>query len=101
MVDWREALKNLSAATKNYALLMQTPIVDKGPGFMAVQRMGDTELLHQQFNKEEIIELMNNCGFSLVREFIDGSRLKVVNTEIRCELKGWLFKRIKTVNLNE
>ena len=98
MVDWREALKNLSAATKNYALLMQTPIVDKGSGFMAIQRMGDTELLHQQFNKAEIIGQMNNYGFSLVREFVDGSRLKVVNTEIRCELKGWLFKRIKTAN---
>ena len=101
MIDWRKALKNLAAATKNYALLMQTPIVDKGSGFMAIQRMGDTELLHQQFNKAEIIGQMNNCGFSLVREFVDGSRLKVVNTEIGCELQGWLFERIKTVNSNE
>ena len=44
---------------------------------------------------------MNNCGFSLVREIVDGSILKLVNTEIGCELKGWLFERIKAVNSNE
>ena len=55
MIDWREALKRRAAAAENYALLMQTPTFDKLSEFMATQRMGDTELLHRQFNNSEVI----------------------------------------------
>ena len=93
MENWTDFIRNLSSSVESYLLLLRTPIVDDGPGFFSIQQIGETELLHQQFSEPDIINEMENCGFILVREFFDGSRLKIVQAKVECELKGWLFKK--------
>ena len=93
MENWAGFLGKLAAIADDYLLLLRTPVVDEGDGFYAIQRIGETELLHQLFSEPEILAVMDDFGFSLVREFFDGSRLRIVQAEIECELKGRLFQK--------
>jgi len=75
-----------------YFLLTRVPVVS-GAGFVAIQRLHGSEVLHQQLNETELLERMRDTGLRLVRELVVGDRPVIVNAPEQCELKGWLFTR--------
>lgn len=60
---------------------------------MALQRHYGTEILHEEFNREVILEVVEGIGFSLMREFLTGIRPYIKNAPEQCELYSWLFKK--------
>lgn len=92
MEDWKEILRRLAKVTGKYLFLTRLPVVEKGPGFIALQRLYDTEMLHQQFNQEEVLQVVSGLGLRLVREFVVGDRPYIEGAPEPCELRGWLFE---------
>jgi putative methyltransferase (TIGR04325 family) len=92
MRDWPETLRRLARAANEYLFLGRMPIADKGPTFFAIQRVYETEMIHQQFNQEEFLAIVEAEGFRVVREFV-GERFSIDNAPEQCELRSWLFKR--------
>jgi putative methyltransferase (TIGR04325 family) len=92
--DWREFLSRATAAvgTGQYFLLTRVPVVS-GAGFVALQRVHGTTVLHQQINEGELLARMRDAGLQLVRELVVGDRPVILNAPEQCELKGWLFTR--------
>jgi putative methyltransferase (TIGR04325 family) len=90
---WEEFIDRISRSVTQYFLLTRIPVVERGPGFVAVQREARTKLLHYQFNKSHLLDVINNTGLTLVREFIVGDRLYIRGAPEQCEMRGWLFKR--------
>ena len=66
MQNWREFLSRAAAAvaTGRYFLLTRVPVVS-GPGFVAIQRVHGTEVLHQQLNERELLDQMRDAGLHL------------------------------------
>jgi putative methyltransferase (TIGR04325 family) len=93
MEDWKETLRRLAKVTRKYLFLTRVPVVEKGPGFIALQRLYDSEMLHQQFNQAEVLQVVSGLGLHLVREFVVGDRPHIENAPEQCELRGWLFRR--------
>jgi len=93
MRDWKETLRSLAKATGKYLFLTRLPVVENGPGFIAIQRLHGSEMLHQQLNQAEVLEFVSGLGVHLVREFVVGDRPQIVGAPEECELRGWLFRR--------
>jgi putative methyltransferase (TIGR04325 family) len=91
--DWAGVLRQLARLVAGYLLLTRIPIVESGPSFLAVQRIYNTELLHQQFNQGAVLGVMESTGLERVREFVVGDRPYIKNAPEQCELRGWLFKK--------
>lgn len=89
--DWVVVLKKVAAAAKTYLFLFRIPVVEEGPSFVAVQHIYGSQMLHQLLNQKELLGVVNECGFSLVREVIIGDRPYIRNAPEQCEIKGWLF----------
>ncbi len=92
---WREFLneiaKSLTAGT--YLYLTRIPIVEETASFVAVQKAFNSRLLHMQFNKDELLQAVEQAGFQTVREFVIGDRPVIKNAPEQCELRGWLFRK--------
>ena len=93
MRDWRQQLPRIAGAAQKYFLLTRTPVVARGPGYVAVLRTDDTEALHEQFSEEELLEVVCSAGFRLVREMVVGDRIDIHDAPEPCEFRGWLFQR--------
>jgi hypothetical protein len=66
------------------------PLVDCENGFVVLQRRYDTEMLHYQFNRNELLASIDLC---LVREFLTGIRLDIQNAPGECELRSFLYRK--------
>lgn len=93
MEDWKGTLQQLARVAKEYFFLTRLPVVEHTPSYVAVQREYDTEMLHQQFNKDEVLGFVESLGLCLVREVVVGDRPYIHGGPEQCELRGWLFKR--------
>jgi putative methyltransferase (TIGR04325 family) len=93
MPDWAEALRRIAPAVKEYLLLTRVPVVENGPGFVAIQRHSGVEMLHQQLNQAALLRVVEQTGLHLVRELVVGDRPGIENAPEQCELRGWLFKK--------
>jgi putative methyltransferase (TIGR04325 family) len=91
--DWKQTLEKLSRVVKEYFFLTRLPVVEHAASFVAVQREYDTEMLHQQFNKNEVLDFVESLGLRRVREVVVGDRPYIQGAPEQCELRGWLFKR--------
>ena len=92
-MDWQEVLGKLAGTAREFLFLTRLPVVDKGPSFVAIQRAYETEMLHQQFNREEVLQVVGSLGFDVVREFVVGSGPHIEGAPEQCKMCGWLFKR--------
>jgi hypothetical protein len=90
---WEEFIDRISRSVTQYFLLTRIPVVERSPGFVAVQREARIKLLHYQFNKGRLLDVINSTGLTLVREFIVGDRLYIRGAPEQCDMRGWLFKR--------
>jgi putative methyltransferase (TIGR04325 family) len=91
---WQDTLGRIGAAVneEGYLLLTRLPVV-QGPSFAAIQRMYGSEMMHWQLNQDAVLEVVESTGLRLVREMFIGDRPYIKGAPMRCELKGWLFKR--------
>lgn len=91
--DWRGVIERVSTAAGSYLFFGLLPLVERGPGFVALQRYYGGMMLHQQFNRHDLLEAVEGTGQRLVREFVTGYRPAIKNAPEPCELRSWLFKR--------
>lgn len=90
--EWRELLPRLAASTQRLLLLTRVPVVTRSAGFVAVQQAYGQRLLHQQFNRGELLGVIADAGLVPVREFVVDDRLYVRGAPEQCEMAGWLFR---------
>jgi putative methyltransferase (TIGR04325 family) len=91
--DWRAALRRISSSVLDYLFLARVPVVQKNPGYVAVQRAYGTKMLHPQINQEVLLKAVQDLGLTIAREFIVGDRPYIKGAPEQCELRSWLFKR--------
>jgi len=91
--DWPDAIRHIASAVKGYLFLGLLPLVDGAPGFVALQHHYGTEMLHEQFNRQMLLQVVERTGLHLVREFVTGYRPSIMNAPEQCELRSWLFKK--------
>jgi putative methyltransferase (TIGR04325 family) len=87
------ALARFAAATRQYLFLGQLPLLQRHPGFVAIQRHYGSVMLHEQFNRQKLQCEAEGHGLRLVREFVTGYRPPIKNAPEQCELRSWLFAR--------
>lgn len=90
--NWPETLRRIAPAVKQYLFLGLLPLVER-VGFVALQRHYGTVMLHEQFNRQVLLEMIEGTGLRLIREFVTGYRPPIKNAPEQCELCSWLFKR--------
>jgi putative methyltransferase (TIGR04325 family) len=91
--DWADVLHRISCSVKKYLFLFRLPVVENSPSFIAIQRLYDSQMLHQQLNQTEFLQAVKNTGLTLVREFVVGDRPYIKGAPEQCEIRGWLFKK--------
>jgi putative methyltransferase (TIGR04325 family) len=91
MRDWQHFLRKAAGAAREYLFLTRVPVVETAPSFVAVQEAYGTRMLHGQFNKAELLRVVEETGLQLVRELVVGDRPVIANAPEQCELRGWLF----------
>ena len=93
MEDWADVLHRITPSTKRYLFIARLPVVEHSPSFVAIQRLYNSQMLHQQLNQTEFLETVRETGLTLVREFVVGDRPYIKGAPERCEVRGWLFKK--------
>jgi putative methyltransferase (TIGR04325 family) len=95
---WQEFLLEISGVVPigNYLYLTRVPIVENVDSYVAVQKVFKTRMLHWQFNKDTLLKGVEKAGFRIVREFVVGDTVLVINAPEQFKLCGWLFLRVAT-----
>ncbi|MCP4348887.1 MAG: hypothetical protein GY795_25690 [Desulfobacterales bacterium] len=91
--DWAETLQRIACSVKEYLFLFRLPVVQNSPTFISVERLYNSQMLHQQVNQAELSSAMKKTGLILVREFAIGNPPYIKNAPEQCEMRGWLLKR--------
>jgi putative methyltransferase (TIGR04325 family) len=91
--DWKAALGRISSSVANYLFLARVPVVQRNPGYVAVQRAYGTKMLHPQINQGVLLKAVQDLGFTIAREFIVDDRPYIKGAPEQCELRSWLFKK--------
>lgn len=91
--DWAGALARIVPSVATYLFLARVPVVQRNPGYIAVQRAYGTEMLHPQINQGVLLEVVQNLGLQVIREFVVGDRPYIKGAPEQCELRSWLFKK--------
>ena len=97
--DWIDLLHRVARSTKKYLFLFRLLVVQNTPSFVAIERLYNSTMLHQQFNQVELLEAVRETGFTIVREFVVGERPFIKGAPEQCEMRGWLFKRETNLRL--
>jgi len=92
MRDWADALKRIAHSVKGYLYVARLPVVERSPSFIAIQRLYNSQMLHQLLNQTEFLDAVKETGLSLVREFVIGDRPYIKGAPEQCEIRGWLFR---------
>jgi putative methyltransferase (TIGR04325 family) len=95
MEDWVDVLHRIARSIKKYLFVSRLPVIQNSPSFVAIQRLYNSQMLHQLINQTEFLETVKETGLSLVREFVVGDRPYVKGAPEKCEVRGWLFKKEK------
>ena len=93
--DWEDQLRRISRAAFDWLYLTRLPVVEHVPTYAALQSVYGTRLLHWQFNRASVLGVVRSLGFDVVREFEIGDRPYIRGAPEQCELRGWLFRRVK------
>jgi putative methyltransferase (TIGR04325 family) len=88
--DWRHFLSRLVTCVEGHFFLGHLPLVNVAQGFVVLQRRYGTEMLYYQFNRNELLTLIDLC---LVREFLTGIQLNIKNAPGQCELRSFLYRK--------
>jgi putative methyltransferase (TIGR04325 family) len=99
MEDWADVLNRIANSVKEYLFLFRLLVVQNSPSFVAIQRLYNSMMLHQQLNQVELLDAVKETGLTIVREFVVGDRPYIKGAPEQCEMRGWLFKRETTSGL--
>jgi len=88
--EWKHLLIKIINCVDGYLFLSHLPLVNYKRGYVALQRRYGQEMLHYQFNRNEVLSQVNLC---LVREFLTGIRPYIKNAPEQCELRSFLYKK--------
>ena len=91
--EWGDLLHRIARSTQKYLFLYRMLVVQNSPSFIAIQRLYNSKMLHQQFNQIELLDAVKKTGLTNVREFVVGDRPYIKGAPEQCEMRGWLFKR--------
>jgi putative methyltransferase (TIGR04325 family) len=91
--QWQKFLRDAASATGDYLFLTRVPVVKKAFSFIAVQEAYGTRMLHQQFNRAELLHAIDDAGFTIIREFLAGDCPYIKNAPEQCDLRGWLLQK--------
>src|SRR5258708_2880325 len=80
-------------STRRHCLVAGTPIVERVPGFVSVQRVHGAVALYQALNRRELLETARGAGLMPLREFPSGQHPPIVNAPEQPLECGWLFRR--------
>lgn len=91
--DWDALLHRIACSVNKYLFLFRLVVVQNSPSFVAIQRLYNSMMLHQQLNQVELLNAVKETGLTVVREFAIGDRPYIKGAPEQCEMRGWLFKR--------
>lgn len=90
---WQDLLERIAGSVGGYLYLTGIPTVRTGAPFVAIQQAYGTRMLHQQFRRDELLEVVDATGLVLLREFVLEDCPQIANAPSQCRMGGWLFKR--------
>jgi len=96
--DWGDALHRIARSVKEYLFLFRLPVVQNSPSFISIERLYNSQMLHQQLNQADLMEAVKETELILLREFVVGEPPYIRNAPEQCEMRGWLFKRESALN---
>lgn len=91
--DWDGQLRRIVQAATNWLFITRLPVVEYASTYAAVQSVYGAKMLHWQFNRTSVLDVVKALGFEIVREFEVGDRPYIQGAPEQCELRGWLFRR--------
>lgn len=91
--QWQQLLCNIATVTEGYMFLTQVPVINSADSFVSVQNAYGTQMLHWQFNRAELLHVIDSAGFAIDREFLAGECPHIRNAPEQCNLRGWLLKK--------
>lgn len=94
MENWQQFLQSIAPAAGNFLYITRVAVQSTSPSFVAVQYAYETQMLHWLFNREELLQVVLDNGFSLIREFIQEECPLIRNAPAQCVMRGWLFRKI-------
>ena len=94
--DWVETLQRIAYSVKKYLFLFRLPVVQNSPTFISIERLYNSQMLHQQVNQAELLNAVKKTDLILVREFVIGDPPYIKNAPEQCQMRGWLLKRNDT-----
>ena len=75
--EWKDAIRELARVSKSYLILHRTPITN-GKSYKTEEKSyADVPILFNTFNKDELLDLLADCGFKKIFErnvYPDGER---------------------------
>lgn len=95
MTDWKELLIKLVDSVGDYLFLGHLPLVNNVNSFVTLQWRYNTEMLHNQLNRNEVLSAVK---LPLIREFLTGVHPYMNNVPEQCELISFLFRNKKKSN---
>lgn len=90
--NWQETLTRLAHSAREYLFLTRLSVVDRGPSYLALQKVYETQMVFQQVNPDEVLEVARAAGFKVLREVVS-DRPFIQGAPEQVEMRGWLFKR--------
>lgn len=69
--DWPDLIHRAASAATHYLYITQTPVVEFGPAYVAIQRVNGQPILHNQINKAELLTAISKTGMTTVRQFLE------------------------------
>lgn len=94
--DWQKLLQQLANVTSSYLYIANLPTVHQAHSFVFIQRPYqygyNTEYLGWCINQVEFLDIANQSGLDLVREFVYGHQPVIVNAPEQNSYRGYLFR---------
>ena len=95
--DWKPTLGKLCSVAKDYLFLTRVFVVDRAPTFVVLHRTEEhgyhSDMLTQVFKRAELVNVVTESGFQVVREFAVEDPPQISGIDEQCVHTGWLFKR--------
>ncbi len=94
--NWRDELRKLADATREFLYVARLQSVTHAPSFVALHKVlrdGYPEFLCWCINRQEFLTRAEEQGLELVREFVFTERWSIRNAPEKAECRGFLLRR--------
>lgn len=91
--DWRQLVARAGKSADPYVFVAQTPVVERVPSFVSIQRQEGTAVLYQAINKSELKKAFSDAGLQPAREFLEGGHYPIDNAPEQPSYYACLLRR--------